>query len=255
MGAGHQPCRRSLSRCLFSRFNSAPTPRGLGKRQRTALNAQLARQAGLSFMPDTDKTVAFSQWRLPLVVELRDGQLLVIEHVNGEDAVDVFVIEEEGQRNRLTSASYCRDPLCQPRYARYRHRDSRVDRYISRFKPDWRSRFCRIFALIYRYVAAFLINVPSRPGIVFSMQVYDGIPAQSYPTLWSFFLRRAGSGVARFSTREARTQYWRDVLGKRADMRISDGYSVMCCCCATALSPFHRQFYLAVGANWSRTAR
>ncbi|MGK7489789.1 ABC transporter transmembrane domain-containing protein, partial [Salmonella enterica] len=48
-----------------------------------------------------DKT-AFSQWRLPLVVELRGGQLLVIEHVNDEDAVDVFVIEEEGQRNRMT---------------------------------------------------------------------------------------------------------------------------------------------------------
>lgn len=53
-----------------------------GKSRTTALT-QLARQAGLSFhAPDIDKT-AFSQWRLPLVVELRDGQLLVIEHVNG----------------------------------------------------------------------------------------------------------------------------------------------------------------------------
>nr|VUD27347.1 Uncharacterised protein [Salmonella sp. NCTC 7297] len=26
MGAGHQPCRRSLSRCLFSRFDSGQRP-------------------------------------------------------------------------------------------------------------------------------------------------------------------------------------------------------------------------------------
>ncbi|EDR4463467.1 ATP-binding cassette domain-containing protein [Salmonella enterica] len=108
-----------------------------GKSRTTALT-QLARQAGLSFhAPDIDKT-AFSQWRLPLVVELRDGQLLVIEHVNGEDAVDVFVIEEEGQRNRLTFSELLPEILyvaaLRPLSAL---KDSRVDRYISRFKPDW----------------------------------------------------------------------------------------------------------------------
>jgi ATP-binding cassette subfamily C protein LapB len=39
-----------------------------------------------------------------VVAELRDGQLMVIEHFNGEDTLDVFIIADEGQRNRLTLA-------------------------------------------------------------------------------------------------------------------------------------------------------
>ncbi len=173
-----------------------------GKSRTTALT-QLARQAGLSFhAPDIDKT-AFSQWRLPLVVELRDGQLLVIEHVNGEDAVDVFVIEEEGQRNRLTLSELLPEILyvaaLRPLSAL---KDSRVDRYISRFKPDWMRELVLqdIRPYLPVMVAAFLINVLSLAGIVFSMQVYDRvIPASviSYPV--RALLRRAGSGAVRFS--------------------------------------------------------
>ncbi|MGS9111984.1 ABC transporter transmembrane domain-containing protein, partial [Salmonella enterica subsp. enterica serovar Infantis] len=74
----------------------ANSPWFRGKSRTTALT-QLARQAGLSFhAPDIDNT-AFSHWRLPLVVELRVGLFFVIDHVNGEDAVDVFVFDEEGQ--------------------------------------------------------------------------------------------------------------------------------------------------------------
>ncbi|VFS78270.1 type I secretion protein, ATP-binding protein [Salmonella enterica subsp. enterica] len=224
MGAGHQLCRRSLSRCLFSRFNSGQRPWFRGKSRTTALT-QLARQAGLSFhAPDIDKT-AFSQWRLPLVVELRDGQLLVIEHVNGEDAVDVFVIEEEGQRNRLTLSELLPEILyvaaLRPLSAL---KDSRVDRYISRFKPDWMRELVLqdIRPYLPVMVAAFLINVLSLAGIVFSMQVYDRvIPAQSYPTLYVLSFGVLVAVLFGFLLREARTHIM-DVLGKRADMRISD---------------------------------
>ncbi|ECX5568668.1 ATP-binding cassette domain-containing protein [Salmonella enterica subsp. enterica serovar Derby] len=195
-----------------------------GKSRTTALT-QLARQAGLSFhAPDIDKT-AFSQWRLPLVVELRDGQLLVIEHVNGEDAVDVFVIEEEGQRNRLTLSELLPEILyvaaLRPLSAL---KDSRVDRYISRFKPDWMRELVLqdIRPYLPVMVAAFLINVLSLAGIVFSMQVYDRvIPAQSYPTLYVLSFGVLVAVLFGFLLREARTHIM-DVLGKRADMRISD---------------------------------
>ena len=59
------------------------------KSRATALS-QLARQAGLSFHALDTATQAFGQWRLPVVAELRDGQLMVIEHFNGEDTLDVF---------------------------------------------------------------------------------------------------------------------------------------------------------------------
>lgn len=195
-----------------------------GKSRTTALT-QLARQAGLSFhAPDIDKT-AFSQWRLPLVVELRDGQLLVIEHVNDEDAVDVFVIEEESQRNRLTLSELLPEILyvaaLRPLSAL---KDSRVDRYISRFKPDWMRELVLqdIRPYLPVMVAAFLINVLSLAGIVFSMQVYDRvIPAQSYPTLYVLSFGVLVAVLFGFLLREARTHIM-DVLGKRADMRISD---------------------------------
>lgn len=165
----------------------ANAPWFAGKSRAMAL-AQLARQAGLSFHALDTATQAFGQWRLPVVAELRDGQLMVIEHFNGEDALDVFIIAEEGQRNRLTVAELLPEIVSitalRPLSAL---KDSRVDRYISRFKPDWMRELVLqdIRPYLPVMVAAFLINVLSLAGIIFSMQVYDRvIPAQSYPTLY-----------------------------------------------------------------------
>ena len=110
----------------------ANAPWFAGKNRSLALT-QLARQAGLSFHTlDTTKQV-FSQWRLPVVAELRDGQIMVIEHFNGEDTLDVFIIAEEGQRNRLTVTELLPEihtiTALRPLSAL---KDSRVDRYISR---------------------------------------------------------------------------------------------------------------------------
>lgn len=60
----------------------ANAPWFAGKSRATALS-QLARQAGLSFHALNTAAQAFGQWRLPVVAELRDGQLMVIEHFNG----------------------------------------------------------------------------------------------------------------------------------------------------------------------------
>ena len=146
-----------------------------------------------------------------MVAELRDGQLMVIEHFNGEDALDVFIIAEEGQRNRLTVAELLPEIVSitalRPLSAL---KDSRVDRYISRFKPDWMRELVLqdIRPYLPVMIAAFLINVLSLAGIIFSMQVYDRvIPAQSYPTLYvlstgvlvavlfGFLLREARAGT------------------------------------------------------------
>lgn len=158
-----------------------------GKSKTLALT-QLARQAGLSFHTlDTAKQI-LNQWRLPVVAELHDGQIMVIEHFNGEDALDVFIIADEGQRNRLAVAELLPEihtiTALRPLSAL---KDGRVDRYISRFRPDWiRDLVLQdIRPYLPVMIAAFLINVLSLAGIIFSMQVYDRvIPAQSYPTLY-----------------------------------------------------------------------
>lgn len=202
----------------------ANAPWFAGKSRATALS-QLARQAGLSFHALNTAAQAFGKWRLPVVAELRDGQLMVIEHFNGEDTLDVFIIAEEGQRNRLTIAELLPEIVSitalRPLSAL---KDSRVDRYISRFKPDWMRELVLkdIRPYLPVMIAACLINVLSLAGIIFSMQVYDRvIPAQSYPTLYVLSTGVLVAVLFGFLLREARTHIM-DLLGKRADMRISD---------------------------------
>ncbi|RZM91145.1 MULTISPECIES: type I secretion system permease/ATPase [unclassified Escherichia] len=203
----------------------ANAPWFAGKNKTQALT-QLARQGGLSFHLLEADNPDFNQWRLPLVAELKNGQLIVIENFNGEDALDVFITgEEEGQRNRLTLSQLLPEigtlTALRPLSAL---KDRRVDSYISRFKPDWMRELVMQDVRPYLpvMIAAFLINVLSLAGIVFSMQVYDRvIPAQSYPTLYVLSLGVLVAVIFGFLLREARTHIM-DVLGKRADMRISD---------------------------------
>lgn len=187
--------------------------------------AQLARQAGLTFQPLAVTEHTFSQWRLPVVAELNEGQLVVIEHFNGDDAVDVLLIDGDSESNRIAAS----DLLSSIKYVAALRplsalKDSRVDNYISRFRPDWMRELViqdlRPYLPI--MIAAFLVNVLSLSGILFSMQVYDRvIPAQSYPTLYVLASGVFVAVVFGFLLREARTHIM-DLLGKRADMRISD---------------------------------
>ncbi|MDK7864385.1 hypothetical protein QP608_12670, partial [Staphylococcus epidermidis] len=56
-------------------------------------------------------------------------------------------------------------------------KDSRVDAYISKYRPDWLYRLVMRDLRPYSWVmlAALFINVLSLSGIVFSMQVYDRV--------------------------------------------------------------------------------
>ncbi len=186
---------------------------------------QLSRQAGLSFhlLQTTAQSVA--QWRLPLVVEMEDKQLAVIEQFDGDDTVDIVLIDGDRQTNRVALSTL----LPQIRFiAALRPisalKDRRVDAYITRFSPDWMKKLVLQDAQPYGPVmlAALLINVLSLSGILFSMQVYDRvIPAQSYPTLYVLSTGVIVAVLFGFLLRVARGHIM-DVLGKRADMRISD---------------------------------
>ncbi|WP_314139037.1 type I secretion system permease/ATPase [Buttiauxella noackiae] len=186
---------------------------------------QLSRQAGLSFHLLSAPELAIAQWRLPVIVDLKNGQLAVIEHFDGENTVDICVIDNERQTNRVALSELLPEirfvAALRPLSAL---KDSRVDAYISRFSPDWLKQLVMQDWRPYGPVmfAAFLVNVLSLSGIIFSMQVYDRvIPAQSYPTLYVLASGVMLAVVFGFLLRVARGHIM-DVLGKRADMRVSD---------------------------------
>lgn len=186
---------------------------------------QLARQAGLSVHLLEANADTLGNWRLPVVATLDDGQLAIVERFDGENSIDVCFIDEQQQHNRLPL-----DDLL-PRIAYLvalrplaALRDSRVDAYVERFSPDWLKELVlqdwRPYAPV--MLAAFLVNVLSLGGIIFSMQVYDRvIPAQSYPTLYVLAFGVLISVIFGFLLRIARSHIM-DLLGKRADLRISD---------------------------------
>lgn len=186
---------------------------------------QLSRQGGLSFHLLEANTQTLNSWRLPVVAALNNGELVIVERFDGDSTVEVRFVDDASHSNRLSMEELLGkiDYLAALRPLSAL-RDSRVDSYISRFSPDWLKSLVLQDIRPYGPVmfAAFLVNVLSLGGIVFSMQVYDRvIPAQSYPTLYVLGFGVLLSVIFGFLLRVARGHIM-DVLGKRADMRVSD---------------------------------
>ncbi|MEF4136236.1 type I secretion system permease/ATPase, partial [Escherichia coli] len=71
-------------------------------------------------------------------------------------------------------------------------------------------------------VASMVANILALATIVFSMQVYDRVvPSQSIPTLWVLAGGVLIAAIFEFTLRVARV-YLSDIIGKRADLKISD---------------------------------
>lgn len=99
---------------------------------------QLARQAGLSFQPLTPTEQSLSRWKLPVVIQLQDGDLVLVEQFDGDNQLDVCFVNGELQRNRITLSELLPTIrfiiALRPISAM---KDSRVDAYVSRFRADW----------------------------------------------------------------------------------------------------------------------
>ncbi|MGQ6435441.1 type I secretion system permease/ATPase [Serratia sp. IR-2025] len=194
-----------------------------GKRTREDALRHLARQAGLSVQVCAKGLPELNRWRLPLGVELADGQVGVLRETDGE------LVHIQFPGDAQSSVLPCAVVLPEIRHAvMFRPlalaKDSRVDRYLESIKPDWLRRLVLRDLRPYRYVmvASLLINVLGLAGIIFSMQVYDRvIPAQSYPTLYVLFIGVLIAMVFSYVLSLGRGHIT-DLLGKRADMRVSD---------------------------------
>ncbi|RWR01585.1 ATP-binding protein [[Pantoea] beijingensis] len=185
----------------------------------------LARQAGLSGKILAAKDHDISVWRLPLVIQLKDGQIGIIKTFDGVDQIGVSFIHDEGLVNTLSFSQLLPDIS---RIIAFRPaaaaKDIRADSYLEKYKPDWLRKLVIRDLKPYWHVmlASLLINVLALAGILFSMQVYDRvIPAQSFPTLYVLFIGVLIAVIFSFILRVGRGHVT-DILGKQADMRVSD---------------------------------
>ncbi|QFS17696.1 type I secretion system permease/ATPase [Acinetobacter indicus] len=185
----------------------------------------IARQVGLSLRKTDFSAEVINPWRLPVLVEFQDGQVGVIDKVDAEGNLSIQFSGDQGLSQTLAS-----DTLAEHVWHVYILRpeksvpDARVDEYVKPYEDNW---FWSIVLQDWkRYIdvmfASLMANILALATILFSMNVYDRvIPAQSVPTLWVLAGGVLIAAIFEFSLRVARI-YLSDIIGKRADLRISD---------------------------------
>ncbi|WP_168396948.1 type I secretion system permease/ATPase [Acinetobacter indicus] len=185
----------------------------------------IARQVGLSLRKTDFSAEVINPWRLPVLVEFQDGQVGVIDKVDAEGDLSIQFSGDQGLSQTLAS-----DTLAEHVRHVYILRpeksvpDARVDEYVKPYEDNW---FWSIVLRDWkRYIdvmfASLMANILALATILFSMNVYDRvIPAQSVPTLWVLAGGVLIAAIFEFSLRVARI-YLSDIVGKRADLRISD---------------------------------
>ncbi|QZI68269.1 type I secretion system permease/ATPase [Pseudomonas protegens] len=185
----------------------------------------MASQMGLLLRFEAFSEAALDPWRLPLAVELDDGQVAIIDKTDAAGNLCVLKSGEQGLFINLRMGQLreraVRVAILRPESS---VADARVDDYIKPYNTNW---FWRIALQDWkRYgdvaLAATVANVLALAGVLFSMQVYDRVvPAQSEATLWVLFLGVLLAIVFEFMLRMARSRV-ADLIGKRADLKITD---------------------------------
>lgn len=185
----------------------------------------ITRQVGMSLRKSTFSKDLINPWRLPVVVEFNDGQVGVVEKVDAEGNANVQLSGDQGLAQTLT-LDVLQSNIRQVYILRPEKSvpDARVDEYIKPYESSW---FWSIVLRDWkRYIdvmfGSMIANILALATVVFSMNVYDRvIPAQSIPTLWVLAGGVLIAAIFEFSLRVARI-YLSDIIGKRADLRISD---------------------------------
>jgi ATP-binding cassette, subfamily C, bacterial LapB len=187
----------------------------------------LARGLGLrlKFVAARDMGAALTSWRLPLIVERRDGDVAVVTAISADGEASLAASGDQGLEHVVSRVDLLADLACVaiPRPLKGIP-DARIDAYIRPFEQGWFRRI--ILGDIRPYghvlVAALVTNILGLAGIVFSQQVYDRVvPAESWPTLYVLFGGVLLTILFDYILRTLRSNVT-DLLGKRADLRMSD---------------------------------
>lgn len=186
---------------------------------------QMARQAGLSCVMADFTSSTLMQRQMPLVLQFDDGQVGVLQTLGDGDDVGIAYSGDGGLQSRISRQElidHARKTLIlRPMRA---VRDARVDDYIKSYEKNWFTSIVLRDLRPYSYVmlASLVTSVLGLAGVLFSMQVYDRvIPAESMPTLYVLFGGVMLALLFDFIMRITRVRIT-DMLGKRADMRVSD---------------------------------
>jgi len=186
---------------------------------------QMARQAGLNLKIVDFTPSILMQRQLPLVVQFSDGQVGVLETLSEDEQVAIVYSGDAGLQSRISQTELIEQAhkavILRPMRA---VRDARVDDYIKPYEKNWFKSIVLRDMRPYGYVmlASLVANVLGLAGVLFSMQVYDRvIPAESIPTLYVLFAGVTVALLFDFIMRIMRVRIT-DLLGKRADMRVSD---------------------------------
>ncbi len=163
--------------------------------------------------------------RLPLVVTFDDGQVGVVTKMDDKDGFAIL-FGGDGHVETTIVKEFIKEHAvgCIVLRPTNNIKDVRVDSYIRPYEKNW---FWKIVLSDWRryidiMVASVLANLLALSGMIFSMQIYDRVvPAQSETTLWVLFLGVMIAVFFEFTMRMLRA-YISDVIGKRADLRISD---------------------------------
>lgn len=185
----------------------------------------MSRQVGLNLCKVSFTEEMINPWRLPILVEFKDGQVGVVDKADSEGNVSVQLSGDQGLSQKFSISSVKQDIktvyILRPEKS---VPDARIDEYIKPYETSW---FWSIVLQDWkRYIdimfASLMANILALATIIFSMQVYDRVvPSQSIPTLWVLAGGVLIAAIFEFVLRVARV-YLSDIIGKRADLRISD---------------------------------
>jgi ATP-binding cassette, subfamily C, bacterial LapB len=185
---------------------------------------KLARRFGLEVKPVEPVASGITARRLPMLVELSYGDIGLVTEISGEEVKIIFAgdnghwtwIPRSELDGRVVYLLIARDARTRP--------DERIDAYIAPDTHGWFRKIAMSDLRPYAYVllASLVANSLSIAGVIFSMQVYDRVvPANSMSTLVVLFIGVGVAIVFDFVMRKVRTAII-DVVGKRADIRVSD---------------------------------
>ena len=166
-----------------------------------------------------------SPWRLPVIIVLQDDSLVMVEAMSQEGQLSVRIPGESQPQTQW----HWDELLAQSKYvyifrALAKVPDARVDDYLKPYQPHWLLGilFNDKKTYVHIVIASLFANILALAGIIFTRQVYDRVvPSESYVTLYVLFSGVLVAVVFEYFLRVMRIRI-SDLVGKRADLRISD---------------------------------
>lgn len=185
----------------------------------------LGRRSGLNLKFVSVEEAVYSTWLLPIIVETESGEVGIIRSLSKSNEVGVVFVGGAGIESPI-ALDELHKSITLVAYVRPMHSvaDARVDDYIKPYEPHWlRNIILRdLRPYMHIMVGSFVANILGLASMIFSMQVYDRVvPTKSLPTLFVLFSGVILALLIEFLMRKMRSTVI-DLLGKRADLRISD---------------------------------